>query len=61
MAAVTVGAESARIGDGRSTYADGVVSAVNAVAFALGARPGSPRARSRTSCVAAAEGARRAR
>jgi hypothetical protein len=40
IAAATVGAGSARIGDGRSTYEDGVLSAVNDVGRALGARPG---------------------
>jgi hypothetical protein len=41
IAAATVAAASARIGDGRSTYADGVLSAVNDAARALGARPGA--------------------
>jgi hypothetical protein len=40
IAAATVSADSARIGDGRSTYHDGVVSAVNRVAATLGAAPG---------------------
>jgi hypothetical protein len=40
IAAATVSAESARIGDGASTYRDGVLSAVNAAASALGAEPG---------------------
>jgi hypothetical protein len=40
IAAATVAASSARIGDGRSTYRDGIVSAVNDVASALGAAPG---------------------
>lgn len=38
--AATVDAMSARIGDGRSTYFDGVVSAVNATASGRGAEPG---------------------
>ena len=37
IAAATVSAFTARIGDGRSTYRDGVLSAVNARAAALGA------------------------
>ncbi len=40
VAAATVSAASARIGEGRSTYEDGVLSHVNARADALGARPG---------------------
>lgn len=40
VAAATVSAASARIGDGRSTYEDGILSHVNARAAALGARPG---------------------
>jgi hypothetical protein len=40
IAAATVSALSARIGDGRSTYRDGVLSAVNIAARALGAEPG---------------------
>jgi hypothetical protein len=40
VAAVTVAAASARIGDGRSTLADGVVSRANAAAAELGAAPG---------------------
>lgn len=40
IAAATVDAFSARIGDGRSTYRDGVVSRVNRTAAALGARAG---------------------
>jgi nucleotidyltransferase/DNA polymerase involved in DNA repair len=40
VAAGTVSAASARIGEGRSTYEDGVLSHVNARARALGARPG---------------------
>jgi hypothetical protein len=40
IAAATVAAGSARIGDGRSTYHDGVLSAVNEQARALGAAPG---------------------
>jgi hypothetical protein len=38
--AATVSAESARIGDGRSTYESGVVSAVNTIARELGAEAG---------------------
>jgi hypothetical protein len=37
--AVTVSAESARIGDGRSTYADGIVTVANEPARAAGVRP----------------------
>jgi hypothetical protein len=40
IAAATVSAASARIGEGRSTYEDGVLSHVNARAEALGARVG---------------------
>ena len=40
IAAATVAAASARIGDGLSTYRDGVLSRVNASAAALGAAPG---------------------
>lgn len=40
IAAFTVAAESARIGDARSTYEDGVISAVNERARELGAIPG---------------------
>lgn len=40
IAAATVDCRSARIGDGRSTYADGILSRVNEAAVALGARPG---------------------
>ena len=38
--AAAVRADSARIGDGRSTYGDGVLSAVNATARSLGAAEG---------------------
>ena len=38
--AAAVSAASARIGDALSTYRDGVVSAANAAALALGVRPG---------------------
>ena len=38
--AVTVSARSARIGDGRSTYADGIVSVANGPAREAGATPG---------------------
>jgi hypothetical protein len=40
IAAATVAASSARIGDARSTYEDGIVSRVNACAAALGLAPG---------------------
>ncbi len=40
IAAATVAAMSARIGEARSTWADGVISAANAPARALGAEPG---------------------
>jgi hypothetical protein len=40
--AATVSCESARIGDGGSTYHDGIVSAVNETARVAGARPGMP-------------------
>lgn len=53
IAAATVSADSARIGDGRSTYHDGIVSAANAVARALGAEPGMT-ARAFTGIVASA-------
>ena len=39
IAAATVAAESARIGDARSSYEDGVLSRVNSCAGALGLRP----------------------
>jgi hypothetical protein len=42
IAAATVSAFSARIGDGRSTYEDGIISAANARALALGAVIGAP-------------------
>jgi hypothetical protein len=38
--AATVSADSAWIGDGRSTYSDGILSAANQAAGALGATPG---------------------
>ena len=40
IAAATVSAASARIGDAKSLYQDGVISHVNTVAAAAGARPG---------------------
>ena len=40
IAAATVSAASARIGDARSTYEDGILSRVNARAVALGLAPG---------------------
>jgi hypothetical protein len=42
MAAATVSAFTARIGQGRSTYAEGIISAANARALALGAVIGAP-------------------
>ena len=42
VAGVTVSAASARIGDGRSTYFDGVVSYCNALASSYGIEPGMP-------------------
>jgi hypothetical protein len=39
IAAATVAANTARIGDARSTYEDGIVSRVNARAAALGIAP----------------------
>jgi len=42
IAGVAVAARSARIGDGRSTLQDGIVSHVNRAAQSLGARVGSP-------------------
>ena len=41
IAGAAVAAQSARIGDGRSTLQDGIVSAVSDAAFRLGARVGS--------------------
>ncbi len=40
IGAAAVACDSARIGDGRSTYFDGVLSRVNRTAEAAGARPG---------------------
>ena len=40
IAAATVSAASARIGDGRSTYEDGIISRINACAAQAGARIG---------------------
>ena len=42
IAAGTVAAASARIGDARSTYEDGILSRVNSCAAALGIVPGMP-------------------
>lgn len=42
LAGCTVAHDSARIGDARSTYADGIISHVNARAAALGLRAGLP-------------------
>ena len=47
IAAATVSAASARIGDARSTYEDGIISRVNASAAALGLREGIDGARIR--------------
>jgi hypothetical protein len=41
IASATVAAASARIGDARSTYEDGILSRVNSCAAALGAAPGT--------------------
>ena len=40
IAAATVAADSARIGDGESTLTQGIISAVNETAYRLGARVG---------------------
>ena len=42
IAAATVAAVSARIGDGESTLTQGIISAVNETAYRLGARVGAP-------------------
>jgi hypothetical protein len=42
MAGCTVAHSSARIGEAASTWADGLISHVNAQAAHLGARPGQP-------------------
>jgi len=42
VAAVTVAANSARIGDARSTWEDGIISALNTAAERLGAQIGTP-------------------
>ena len=42
VAAITVSAASARIGEGASTFEDGIVSAANATASRLGAEGGAP-------------------
>jgi len=42
IAAATVAANSARIGDGQSTLTQGIISAVNDTAYRLGARVGEP-------------------
>jgi hypothetical protein len=42
IAAAAVAGASARIGDGRSTYAEGVISRVNRAAAGRGAAPGMP-------------------
>ena len=41
IAAATVAADSARIGDGESTLTEGIISAVNETAHRLGARVGA--------------------
>jgi hypothetical protein len=53
IAGATVAASSARIGDGRSTWNDGIVSRVNATAAGLGARAGMTTA-AFADCVVAA-------
>ena len=40
IAAIAVAAQSARIGDGRSTLQDGTISDANTTAYRLGARVG---------------------
>lgn len=42
IAAITVAASSARIGEARSSHEDGIVSAVNSTAGKMGARTGAP-------------------
>jgi len=42
IAALTVSAGSARIGDARSCYEEGVISCANPLALELGCRPGAP-------------------
>jgi hypothetical protein len=42
IAAITVAGGSARIGDARSVFAEGVISAANARAVSLGAVVGAP-------------------
>jgi uncharacterized protein YunC (DUF1805 family) len=42
LAGATVDAHTARMGDGLSSYHDGVISAANAVALACGVEPGMP-------------------
>lgn len=59
IAAVTVDCRTARIGDGASTLADGVVSHANAAAVDLGARPGVPLADLVAAVTAAPPGAHR--
>jgi hypothetical protein len=56
IAAATVAAQSARIGDARSTWRDGVISACNDRAKALGGRPGMA-ARDLVQAALGAEGA----
>lgn len=53
-----VSALTARMGDGLSTYADGVISAVNSMAAGLGVQPGMPCAQAAELLVARDEGPR---
>jgi uncharacterized protein YunC (DUF1805 family) len=52
--AATVSADSARIGDARSLYQEGVISSVNETAAALGAKPGMT-TRDFVACIIAAK------
>jgi len=56
IAALTVAAASARIGDARSSYEDGVLSRVNGSAAALGLKPGMTRTTPSRSCAALSPG-----
>ena len=60
IAAATVAAASARIGDARSTYEDGILTRVNSCAAALGIQPGAA-AREFVAIVRSAASAGRAR
>jgi hypothetical protein len=42
LAGATVDARTAAMGDGLSSYHDGIISAVNSLAFAAGVREGMP-------------------